>query len=144
MVPRLLLLIGALLIGGCATTSSSTSLLPDHPASVDAPEAPYAPPPSPLAGDRTDSSPTSAPGATARGHVHHGASSQPAATDSAGTTMMGEQPTAQPQQVTTTYTCPMHADVVQSSPGECPKCGMRLVKRPSSGGLAPHEGGHHD
>jgi hypothetical protein len=144
MVPRLLLLIGALLIGGCATTSSSTSLQPDHPASVDAPEAPYTPSPSPLAGDRTDSSPTSAPEVTGTGHAHHGPSSQSAATSSAGATMMGEQPAAQPQQAAATYTCPMHADVVQSAPGECPKCGMRLVKRPSSGGLAPHEGGHHD
>jgi hypothetical protein len=144
MVLRLLLLIGALLIGGCASTSSSTSLQPDHPASVDAPEAPYTPSPSALAGDRTDSSPTSAPEAAGTGHAQHGPSSQPAAISSAGTTMMGEQPAAQPQQEGATYTCPMHADVVQSAPGECPGCGMRLVKRPSSGGLAPHEGGHHD
>lgn len=25
------------------------------------------------------------------------------------------------------YTCPMHSDVNQSSPGKCPKCGMKLV-----------------
>src|SRR3990172_142275 len=25
------------------------------------------------------------------------------------------------------YTCPMHPEVVQSSFGRCPKCGMRLV-----------------
>ncbi len=27
----------------------------------------------------------------------------------------------------TTYTCPMHPEVRQSSPGACPKCGMTLV-----------------
>lgn len=26
-----------------------------------------------------------------------------------------------------TYTCPMHADVVQEHPGDCPQCGMALV-----------------
>ena len=24
------------------------------------------------------------------------------------------------------YTCPMHAEVVQTRPGKCPKCGMKL------------------
>lgn len=31
---------------------------------------------------------------------------------------------AQPTEVT--YTCPMHHDVHEKSPGECPKCGMDL------------------
>ncbi len=26
-----------------------------------------------------------------------------------------------------TYTCPMHSEVRQSQPGDCPKCGMHLV-----------------
>ncbi|MFA5991769.1 MAG: heavy metal-binding domain-containing protein [Candidatus Doudnabacteria bacterium] len=27
----------------------------------------------------------------------------------------------------TTYTCPMHPEVVSNEPGKCPKCGMELV-----------------
>lgn len=27
------------------------------------------------------------------------------------------------------YTCPMHSEVVESSPGNCPKCGMSLVHK---------------
>ncbi len=28
---------------------------------------------------------------------------------------------------TTTYTCPMHTEIVQLREGKCPQCGMRLV-----------------
>lgn len=34
--------------------------------------------------------------------------------------------TTKPQPVT--YTCPMHPDIHSSKPGNCPKCGMKLVK----------------
>ena len=27
------------------------------------------------------------------------------------------------------YTCKMHPEVVQNTPGECPKCGMKLVHK---------------
>lgn len=36
------------------------------------------------------------------------------------------------------YTCPMHPEVVQDRPGNCPKCGMALVPKPApSGGGTP-------
>jgi hypothetical protein len=30
------------------------------------------------------------------------------------------------------YTCPMHPEVVQDAPGNCPKCGMTLVSKKTS------------
>jgi hypothetical protein len=37
------------------------------------------------------------------------------------------QPAAQQQAAV--YTCPMHPEVQQSTPGKCPKCGMNLEKK---------------
>ena len=33
------------------------------------------------------------------------------------------------QTAKTIYTCPMHPEVQMSKPGNCPKCGMTLVKK---------------
>ena len=38
----------------------------------------------------------------------------------------GSQPEA------TLYVCPMHPEVVSSAPGSCPKCGMKLIPKPST------------
>lgn len=41
----------------------------------------------------------------------------------------------------TTYTCPMHPEVIRNAPGTCPKCGMTLVKvktKPDHGTHAGH------
>ena len=27
------------------------------------------------------------------------------------------------------YTCPMHPEVMKDAPGNCPKCGMKLVEK---------------
>lgn len=37
-------------------------------------------------------------------------------------------PAAQPKAAV--YTCPMHPEIQQSTPGRCPKCGMELEKKP--------------
>ena len=36
------------------------------------------------------------------------------------------------------YLCPMHADVRQSSPGKCPKCGMALLPEGAKFGMLRH------
>lgn len=35
---------------------------------------------------------------------------------------------SQPATETAVYTCPMHPEVTQDEPGQCPECGMDLVK----------------
>lgn len=40
------------------------------------------------------------------------------------------EPLTEPPTATAKYTCSMHPEVVQDTPGNCPKCGMKLVKKP--------------
>jgi hypothetical protein len=44
---------------------------------------------------------------------------------------LGGTPTTQPGAVV--YTCPMHPEVKQSTPGTCPKCHMTLVAKSAGG-----------
>jgi Cu+-exporting ATPase len=46
----------------------------------------------------------------------------------------GDQPPAKVPAVHSTYTCPMHAQVEQDHPGECPKCGMTLELKTATAG----------
>ena len=39
---------------------------------------------------------------------------------------------AQQAQKKEIYTCPMHPEVEQNHPGDCPKCGMHLEKKKSA------------
>ncbi|PYI59811.1 MAG: hypothetical protein DMC59_04980, partial [Verrucomicrobia bacterium] len=46
------------------------------------------------------------------------------------------------------YTCPMHPEIVTDHPGNCPKCGMKLVplkqnKRPTSNAQRPTSNSEH-
>ena len=36
------------------------------------------------------------------------------------------------------YVCPMHPEVLQSSPGKCPRCGMDLLPEGARFGLLRH------
>jgi hypothetical protein len=36
------------------------------------------------------------------------------------------------------YSCPMHSDVRQASPGKCPKCGMDLLPEGTRFGMLRH------
>ncbi|HEY3661578.1 MAG TPA: heavy metal-binding domain-containing protein [Chthoniobacterales bacterium] len=45
--------------------------------------------------------------------------------------MKKEEPALDPAPVSSAayYTCPMHPEIHESKPGQCPKCGMTLVKK---------------
>ena len=36
---------------------------------------------------------------------------------------------AQGRKKTVQYTCSMHPEILQDDPGDCPKCGMKLVEK---------------
>ena len=50
----------------------------------------------------------------------------------------GKQTAAQPAAPGAIYTCPMHSDVRQSGPGDCPICGMALEPEHASAGDEPN------
>lgn len=39
---------------------------------------------------------------------------------------LGDRPAPEPMPAGTQYTCPMHPEIVEDKPGDCPKCGMAL------------------
>jgi Ni,Fe-hydrogenase III large subunit len=43
----------------------------------------------------------------------------------------------------TQYVCPMHTEVTTDEPGSCPRCGMDLVPRESTGGAGHEDDGEH-
>ncbi len=53
---------------------------------------------------------------------------KPFATESKGKAPVAEQPAE------TYWTCPMHPEVRQKGPGDCPKCGMKLVEKKAEAG----------
>ncbi len=46
--------------------------------------------------------------------------------DAAPETYLGDQTAREPMPEGTLYTCPMHPEILQEGPGDCPKCGMAL------------------
>ena len=97
-------LLALVALAGCAGGGRHAAA--DHPASASAPEAPH-PAASPgLAPDEFDRA-RPAVGGAAGARAVPGSPSEPAAM----------------------YACPMHPEVIQATPGTCPKCGMRLVPK---------------
>ena len=58
--------------------------------------------------------------------------------------MHTDTPTAAPPSRAITYVCPMHAEVRQEGPGDCPLCGMYLVPEGEVDAHAGHEPHAHD
>lgn len=101
----------AFFLTGCAGTTPPPRFSAVSPADAEAPEAATPPPAPALTGGREASGPDPA-GATAKPAGGHEGHTAPA-----------------PAPVEAEYSCPMHPEVKQASPGSCPKCGMTLVKR---------------
>lgn len=90
------------LLTGCASHTLQLPISTNDPANLNAPESAFCP--------RTNWLQTEVPVTE----------EQPRITEPTSPTYL---PTTTP----TMYTCPMHPEVVQSSLGRCPKCGMKLV-----------------
>lgn len=101
----LLILLGLTAVGLVAVYACASGELPPRsshdPANPNVPEAPAIPIPSSMPADTSAAGPPPA-------HVH-----------------------GSPEAGPTVYSCVMHPEVVQQSPGTCPKCGMQL--RPKTG-----------
>ena len=100
----------ALFLTGCAATTPAPRFSAVSPADAEAPEAATPPPAPALMGGRDAIGPEPA-GATAKPAAGHDGHTAPA-----------------PAPVDAEYSCSMHPEVKQASPGSCPKCGMTLVK----------------
>jgi hypothetical protein len=70
----------------------------------------------------------SAPPAGEMSHQHHPAAQSSALAASQHANHAGAA-SAESDQAAQQWTCPMHPEVVQSEPGKCPKCGMKLVPK---------------
>jgi predicted RNA-binding Zn-ribbon protein involved in translation (DUF1610 family) len=119
--------IAALFLAGCAATTPPPRFSAVSPADPDGPEA-GTPPPAPALAGEPEAHPPSPSGDTPpavgceghstpagtpapRGHEGH-SSAAPEAT----------RPADQP------YSCPIHPEATQASPGSCPKCGMQFSR----------------
>jgi Cu+-exporting ATPase len=121
--------VAVLFLVGCAATTPAPRFSDVSPADKDGPEA-GTPPPSPaLAGEPEAQAvlpPADAPKPAAGHEGHPMPAETPASRGHEGHSPAAPATTSPADQP---YSCPMHPEVKQASPGSCPKCGMTLVRR---------------
>jgi Heavy metal binding domain len=154
---------GIAVLAGCAAITTDESLPADHPANPRASEAPLPVHSQTLTLDSSVPAPATDDAAMGMQHegMQHGMAGMthdthgthntahemqpqtPAATrpgENAAPFAPRVTPATVPTTAATVFTCPMHKEVVTSQPGNCPKCGMKLVPKPTS--RPADHGGH--
>ena len=124
-----------LILAGCAATYTEPRVPEDHPGNPAAQGSPLPERSGTLDLARVEPVTTPAGRVPAAPPAHgYGAPGAPAGGAQAG---QPREPVREPPtpagEAATTYTCPMHPEVVSSEPGRCPKCGMTLVKKTEGG-----------
>lgn len=135
---RTFILCAGLLLGGCATNFQGPPLTADHPASPQAAEARRSRPPRLVADELTrktkaqlenkaapdpDYHPTDAGAQHDMGNMK-GMEGMPGMGDAKAPDAGKPAPEAKAD-----WTCVMHPEIHADGPGQCPKCGMTLVKK---------------
>jgi hypothetical protein len=126
-----------------ACVSTNVDVPRDHPANPSAPVTQVAL--TPALTTTVSATEEAAPAAHQHGgHEQHGgrdqhgstpaASASPATPAPASAAAPAAPSTQADKPAAEVWTCPMHAEVVKSGPGQCPICGMNLVKRASGKG----------
>jgi hypothetical protein len=126
-----LALLSLVALNGCATNFQSKPLPADHPASAQAAEAPRAGTQRLIATDeltRQTDAQLARKDLPSPDFQNSGMQQDMGSMKGMDHSKMHgmEMPAASPSGI---YTCVMHPEVQQSTPGECPKCGMTLVKK---------------
>ncbi len=117
-----LLLIFLIPMAGCARETMVEPLTIDHPASPGAAEASYNP--SRVLEQEPQDAARTRPQEGSGHDVHGGAGHS----HDRGAGAAASQPQLSPDS-DLPYLCPMHPDVVRKKAGNCPRCGMKLVRK---------------